>query len=1038
MTTKPYVKIASALLTIGSVLCWAHAIMPSDNGHSALSLHIDKNDISPGEPLALSFDISAVPLRVSGYVVFVTPGGETYSLRGDGSFARGIHPIITGAGPIDRPIATDITVVPHWTTPAGSYKVYTALVAYPGELSRSGYVGFDSAEFNVTEKSEPVEEVRGSSNQLTIRTYSGGNEGHQITFPDGTTMGIDCGTGNITTLSHDHDDHCNGNGQQYRWDNVSIGQNLYEKDGVTVKVVAANGHAIDGGSWSCTDENDCSMALWVRYGGFDYLTAGDMYSSGESHLGSWFVAQHINVDVLKISHHGTCTNGTSKLSYFQNILPEYATICGTATDPCGASCASATTGTIPNLINAGAEMIYCIPSYNLSCLGSVPPQVRNGTGTLTISTDGQSFSISGSGFTDGPYYVDDGPTPTPTITPTYTPTWDPSVPTYTPTATPTPTITPTPRPEGPWPMFHYDNSHTGQSTYLASQTGHLAWSYETGEDIYSPPVVGFDGRVCVGSNDNTFYALTSAGALIWSYITGNDVRSSPAINSDGIVHAGSYDNNFYAFTSDGLLIWSYKTGSDVNSSATIDVDGNIYLGSYDDRVYALTSAGSQSWSYMTGYYVESSPAVSSDGSIYVGSDDNALYAVTTTGILIWSYMAGDNVVSSPAISSDGSICVGSNDNRLYAFTSAGSFTWSYRTSRDVQSSPAIGYWGTVYVGSLSSDRNLYALSSAGFCKWSYKTGNTVYSSPAIGSDSSIYVGSNDNRIYALTSAGSRQWSYTTGNYVRSSPAIGYDGYIYVGSYDNKLYAFKDPPTPTPTTTPTPTLTPTPTRTPTITPTPTVTPTRTPTNSPTQTPTVTSTPTSTPTRTPTRTPTITPTPTVTPTRTPTNSPTQTPSPSSTPTVTLTPTITSTPTIAPTPTQTPIYTPSPSPAPTATDTPLPRAENVLNGTTFRPGDFFQAIFILHEPIERPFTAFAVIIIPGGKMLNIRTLSAPLAPVVTNGRRLAPPLSYPLLSTTIPRGAPGGDYEVVTLFFDPDRPIRSRADAFLEASAHFTIVK
>jgi len=96
MTAKPYVKIASALLAMGSVLCWAHAVIPGDNGHSALSLRINKNDISPGEPLALSFDISAVPLRVSGYVVFVTPDGEMYSLRGGGSFIQGIHSLVSG------------------------------------------------------------------------------------------------------------------------------------------------------------------------------------------------------------------------------------------------------------------------------------------------------------------------------------------------------------------------------------------------------------------------------------------------------------------------------------------------------------------------------------------------------------------------------------------------------------------------------------------------------------------------------------------------------------------------------------------------------------------------------------------------------------------------------------------------------------------------------------------------------------------------------------------------------------------------------
>jgi hypothetical protein len=117
-------------------------------------------------------------------------------------------------------------------------------------------------------------------------------------------------------------------------------------------------------------------------------------------------------------------------------------------------------------------------------------------------------------------------------------------------------------------------------------------------------------------------------------------------------------------------------------------------------------------------------------------------------------------------------------------------------------------------------------------------------------------------------------------------------------------------------------------------------------------------------------------------------------------------------------------------------LPPAENVLNGTTFGPGDFFQAIFILHEPIERPFTAFAIIIIPGGKMLNTRTLSAPLAPVATNVRSLSPPLSYPLLSTTIPPGAPKGEYELLVAFFDPNTKITGRQDAFLQVSAKFTI--
>ncbi|MCX6356744.1 MAG: hypothetical protein NT045_02535, partial [Candidatus Aureabacteria bacterium] len=277
----PRYMLLCALLSIFFLCCLpltasAQTVIPSDNDHSALFLHISKNNIYPGEPLMLSFDISAVPLRVSGYVVFVTPDGEIYSLRGDGSFAQGIYPIITDAGPIDRPITLDIPALLPSTVSAGSYKVYAALVAYPSKLSRSGYLGFDSAEFNVTEEVSAAEAARESSNILTITTYTGYYEGHLITFPDSTTMSIDCASGSITTKSHFHADHCAACGSgDYNRNNVAPGDVIYSNGGVTVTVVAANKKVIgeEKADVTCpaSDENPNSMALWVKYGGFDYL-----------------------------------------------------------------------------------------------------------------------------------------------------------------------------------------------------------------------------------------------------------------------------------------------------------------------------------------------------------------------------------------------------------------------------------------------------------------------------------------------------------------------------------------------------------------------------------------------------------------------------------------------------------------------------------------------------------------------------------------------------------------------------------------------
>ena len=73
----------------------------------------------------------------------------------------------------------------------------------------------------------------------------------------------------------------------------------------------------------------------------------------------------------------------------------------------------------------------------------------------------------------------------------------------------------------------------------------------------------------------------------------------------------------------------------------------------------------------------------------------------------------------------------------------------------------------------------------------------------------------------------------------------------------------------------------------------------------------------------------------------------------------------PTETPTPTSTPVVTNTPTRTPIApnTPTPIPQAENILNGLTFSAGDQFTATFQLNESIERSFTAFAVVILPGG---------------------------------------------------------------------------
>jgi hypothetical protein len=124
-------------------------------------------------------------------------------------------------------------------------------------------------------------------------------------------------------------------------------------------------------------------------------------------------------------------------------------------------------------------------------------------------------------------------------------------------------------------------------------------------------------------------------------------------------------------------------------------------------------------------------------------------------------------------------------------------------------------------------------------------------------------------------------------------------------------------------------------------------------------------------------------------------------------------------------------------TSTPTPVPTAENVLNGTSFKAGDQFTAIFKVNEPIERLFDVYAVLVMPPkGNMLNARTLDTPLKPVARKVEKLPAGFTYQLISKTIPTGAPKGEYEIAVVFFDAKKLYRTRSDAFLDVSAKFFI--
>jgi beta-lactamase superfamily II metal-dependent hydrolase len=345
-----------------------------------------------------------------------------------------------------------------------------------------------------------------------------------IQFPNGKTMLIDGGNSNdyggntvlavfnligftgpldYVVCSHFHTDHMNGlvtvcTADNYRFrptaansvfDNgdaagpssaysslfsgkrkkPAVGETLTIGSGAdlcTVTFVTVNGGIYGGAAIDTSDPNDSSIAVLITFGGFDYLSLGDLSSSGEDELAAAWSGLGRNVDVLKVSHHGSTTSTSN--AFVSAIRPEYAVIsagngtgwshpnqytlnhlnaktsAGAAYSPAYPACQKIFTlehgdgtWTCPNAVIVGNG------STDATKQGALKTVVYGGGSYYSFTNIGQvtnNFNYSGIPVDDagGATATPSGPTATPTRTPTApTPT-----PTRTPTITPTPTDTP--------------------------------------------------------------------------------------------------------------------------------------------------------------------------------------------------------------------------------------------------------------------------------------------------------------------------------------------------------------------------------------------------------------------------------------------------------------------------------------------------------------------------------------------------------------------------------------------------------------------
>ncbi len=261
------------------------------------------------------------------------------------------------------------------------------------------------------------------------------------------------------------------------------------------------------------------------------------------------------------------------------------------------------------------------------------------------------------------------------------------------------------------PIINDDMVFVGSSEGLFAinkETGDIKWQKKLGSVSSQPAFI--DGFVYCGSHDGNVYAFDSKkGTLEWTYHTGNEIYSSPIIDNN-ILYVGSNDGYIYAIDiQNGKEKWSYETGGAVCSSPLV-CDGVIYIGSWDNNLYALESkTGNLQWKFTAGWGIDSSPAID-DNNLYVGCEDNTFYALDVEeGTVKWTFTANAGISSSPT-AYGGLVFFGCSDGNIYALdASTGNLIWkdspdyyidgilNYVT-KPIVSSPAL-YDGRLYIGS---------------------------------------------------------------------------------------------------------------------------------------------------------------------------------------------------------------------------------------------------------------------------------------------------------------------------------------------------
>jgi len=754
---------------------------------------------------------------------------------------------------------------------------------------------------------------------------------------------IDYSGYSIDTIYHCGDNASFGEGTQ-----IPLGTIIDLGEGARATCIGRFGEFVDGSTGDTGDNNE-SICLLIEYGGFDYITSGDL-EGNEDELSNALISYpsedpyldpDYGVDVIHVNHHGS--GGASHSYYVNRLKHEVAIINGgeghgyghprwTAVDRLKGRANYSDGSGATGVTWTGCTSVYRT-TYDIEEDGRAPEWDCPTLGDMVVTYDGcaEYYYVEGMAYPVDEWIVCTTPSPTPVgyHTPTPTPTIPP-----TPPPTPTPTTTPSasPTPEGyhtPTPTPTASPTPSSTPTPLPSPTPAPAVfpfydGFESGVlDTHWTVVTDNEGRVRVSVD----YPFTGTYSALLDCSSNGTYSTSALVLTVDLSAQTEVDLSFQwrefgdeNDPEDGVFI-SDDFGGTWSQLTSFNDGPSEFTSALFDLSSAATAAGlSLNDHFQVKFQMYDNFRIPSDG--YAIDDVRVWRLVTPTPSPVPTSTPEGYKTPLPTPPPEA----------VYVFDLESDPGWT--TDSDwafgqpsgggsYSGDPTAGYTGSnVYGYNLSGDYpndlspEQYLTTTALDCsavtgvslrfyRWlgvesatydqagiEMSTDGVTWSTIWEHSGASVSESDWSLQTYSLSPEADRQpmvylrWAMGTSDYVVTYPGWNIDDIEIWGTYDTPT------PTPIPTTTPTPTISPTSTPISTTTPTPTATSTPPPPR--TSTPTPTPQPTSTPV--PATSPTVTPQPSSTPSPTPTPVATSTPSPTATP-ITLTPSPTCGPLITP---------------------------------------------------------------------------------------------------------------------------------------------